>query len=132
MNRWPDIDERHDHYLGLDGANVATEALLVLQDNLADVVTAEAMMCVHGDAGLGNTLSVNTSLRALAPAAGCRALGAGRSFGLDPPHAISATSRSMGWVCRSPGCLGSGGLRGGKRSLATCVTPLRTCATILG
>jgi hypothetical protein len=30
------------------------------------------MMCVHGDAGLGKTLSVNASLRALAPAVVCQ------------------------------------------------------------
>jgi hypothetical protein len=65
---WLDIDERDDHYLGLAGANiVATEALLTTRDNLADVVAAKAMMCVHGDAGLGKTLSVNASLRTLAP-----------------------------------------------------------------
>ena len=41
MSTWTDIDERDDHYLGLAGANVvATEALLALQDNLADVVAA--------------------------------------------------------------------------------------------
>src|SRR5207302_1115368 len=58
---------------GLAGANVvATEALLVLRDNVADVLAAKAMMCVHGDAGLGKTLSVNASLRALAPADVCR------------------------------------------------------------
>src|SRR6266571_566418 len=73
MSTWTDIDEQDDHYLGLAGANVvATEALLALQDNLADVVAAKAMMCVHGDAGLGKTLSVNASLRALAPADVCR------------------------------------------------------------
>jgi hypothetical protein len=46
---------------------VATESLLTLRDNLADVVAAAAMMCVHGDAGLGKTLAVNAALRALAP-----------------------------------------------------------------
>lgn len=51
---------------------VATEALLRLQDNLVDVVAVKAMMCVHGDAGLGKMLSVNASLRALAPADVCR------------------------------------------------------------
>ncbi len=72
MSTWANIDEQDDHYLGLAGANVvATEALLMLQDNLADVVAARAMMCVHGDAGLGKTLSVNASLRALAPADTC-------------------------------------------------------------
>ena len=72
-NAWAGIDDRDDHYLGLAGANVvATEALLVLRDNLADVLAAKAMMCVHGDAGLGKTLSVNASLRALAPVDACR------------------------------------------------------------
>jgi hypothetical protein len=62
VSTWTDIDERDDHYLGLAGANVvATEALLALRDNLADVVAAKAMMCVHGGAGLGKTLSVNAS-----------------------------------------------------------------------
>jgi len=41
VSTWADIDERDDHYLGLAGANVvATEALLALRDNLADVVAA--------------------------------------------------------------------------------------------
>jgi hypothetical protein len=41
MSTWADIDERDDHYLGLAAANVvATEALLILQDNLAAVVAA--------------------------------------------------------------------------------------------
>ncbi|MEU4472385.1 ATP-binding protein [Micromonospora sp. NPDC023888] len=67
MTGWLDVDERDDHYLGLAGANIsATEALLSTRDNLADVVEARAMMCVHGDAGLGKTLSVNASLRTLA------------------------------------------------------------------
>jgi hypothetical protein len=61
------VEERDDHYLGLPGANiVATDALLSTRDNLADVVAARAMMCVHGDAGLGKTLSVNASLRTMA------------------------------------------------------------------
>ena len=65
MSTWADIDERDDHYLGLAGANVvATEALLVLRDNLADVLAAKAMMCAYGDAGPGKSLSVNALLRA--------------------------------------------------------------------
>jgi len=52
VSAWAGTGERDDHYLGLAGANVvATEALLVLRDNLADVLAAKAMMCVHGDAG---------------------------------------------------------------------------------
>lgn len=66
-------DDWADHYLGLFGAHiVATDALLMVRDNLADVVTAKAMMCVHGAAGLGKTLSVNASLHELAADAVCR------------------------------------------------------------
>jgi hypothetical protein len=62
------VADDQEHYLRLAGANiVATEALLTVRENLADVVQAKAMMCVHGDAGLGKTLSVNASLRSLAP-----------------------------------------------------------------
>lgn len=68
MTVWLDVDERVDHYLGLPRANiVAAETLLTTRDNLADVVNARAMMCVLGDAGLSNTLSVNASLLTLAP-----------------------------------------------------------------
>src|SRR6266851_2800913 len=89
MSTWSDIDERDDHYLGLAGANVvATEALLVLRDNLADVVAAKAMMCVHGDAGLGKTLSVNASLRALAPADVCRVQFRARPTPRDIRHVL--------------------------------------------
>jgi hypothetical protein len=66
-------DERAEHYLGLPGAHiVATDSLLMVRDNLTDVLAAKAMMCVHGDAGLGKTLSVNASLRELAPETVCR------------------------------------------------------------
>ena len=89
MSAWADIDERDDHYLGLAGANVvATDALLALRDNLADVVAAKAMMCVHGDAGLGKTLSVNASLRALAPADVCRVQFRARPTQRDIRHVL--------------------------------------------
>jgi hypothetical protein len=89
VSAWAGIDERDDHYLGLAGANVvATEALLVLRDNLADVVAAKAMMCVHGDAGLGKTLSVNASLRALAPADVCRVQFRARPTPRDIRHVL--------------------------------------------
>ena len=91
MSAWADIDERDDHYLGLTGANVvATESLLMLQDNLVDVMAAKAMMCVHGDAGLGKTLSVNTSLRALAPADVCRVQFRARPTPRDIRHVLFA------------------------------------------
>lgn len=61
-------EARSDHYLGLAGAQiVATDALVAMHDNLAEVIDAKAMMCVHGAAGLGKTLSVQASLRELAP-----------------------------------------------------------------
>jgi hypothetical protein len=89
MSTWPDIDACDDHYLGLAGANVvATESLLALRDNLADVVDAKAMMCVHGDAGLGKTLSVNASLRALAPADVCRVQFRARPTPRDIRHVL--------------------------------------------
>ncbi|MDQ1246820.1 MAG: hypothetical protein QG597_1188 [Actinomycetota bacterium] len=82
MSSWAGLEERADHYLQLAGANiVATEALLTVRDNLADVIEARAMMCVHGDAGLGKTLSVNASLRSLAP-------------GLDPQDVCRVQFRS--------------------------------------
>jgi len=86
---WAGIDERDDHYLGLPGAKVvATEALMMVQDNLADVVAAKAMMCVHGDAGLGKTLSVNASLLALAPADVCRVQFRARPTPRDIRHVL--------------------------------------------
>lgn len=89
MTSWPDIDERGDHYLGLPGAQVAaTEALLRMRDNLANVIEARAMMCVHGDAGLGKTLSVNASLRALAPDDVCRVQFRARPTPCDIRHVL--------------------------------------------
>jgi len=89
VTTWLDLDERDDHYLGLPGAHVvATESLLRLRDNLADVVEARAMMCVHGDAGLGKTLSVNASLRALAPEEVCRVQFRARPTPRDIRHVL--------------------------------------------
>ncbi|MEV0584482.1 ATP-binding protein [Nonomuraea sp. NPDC050310] len=57
-----------DHYLRLPEANVvATDALQETLYNIGEVIDAHAMMCIHGDAGLGKTLSVNQTLRDLAP-----------------------------------------------------------------
>lgn len=56
------------HYLRLEGACVvATQALLDTVENLRWVIEARAMMCVHGDSGLGKTLSVRAALRSIAP-----------------------------------------------------------------
>lgn len=72
--RGPDADDAAaDHFLGLSGAHtVATDALMATRDNLADVIDAKAMMCVHGNAGVGKTFSVNASLRELAADTVCR------------------------------------------------------------
>ena len=89
MSTWTEIDKRDDHYLGLPGANVvAAEALLALLDSLADVVAGRAMMCVHGNARRGKTLSVNASLRALAPADTCRVQFRARPTPRDIRHVL--------------------------------------------
>ncbi|MCW2133410.1 MULTISPECIES: AAA family ATPase [Micrococcaceae] len=89
MNVWAAVDGAEDHYLALPGANVvATDALLALRDNLVDVIAARAMMCVHGDAGLGKTLSVNAALRALAPADVCRVQFRARPTPRDIRHVL--------------------------------------------
>jgi hypothetical protein len=89
VSTWAGLQEQEDHYLSLPGANVvATPALLALRDNLADVLAAKAMMCVHGDAGLGKTLSVNASLRALAPADVCRVQFRARPTPRDIRHVL--------------------------------------------
>ncbi|WP_245984914.1 ATP-binding protein [Streptomyces tateyamensis] len=60
--------ERADHYLHLQGAcTVATEALRTARENIAATLEARAMMCISGAAGNGKSLSVNASLRLLAP-----------------------------------------------------------------
>ncbi|MDQ0904378.1 hypothetical protein QFZ22_000363 [Streptomyces canus] len=56
------------HYLGLSGAHlVPTTASLLTQRHLAVAVEARAMLCIHGDVGLGKTLAVNITLWDLAP-----------------------------------------------------------------
>jgi hypothetical protein len=84
-------DDRADHFLGLPGAQiVATKTLLAVRDNLADVLAAKAMMCVHGDAGLGKTFSVNASLRELAPETVCRVQFRARPTPRDIRHVLFA------------------------------------------
>ncbi|WP_232534943.1 ATP-binding protein [Nocardia terpenica] len=51
---------------------MATDSLLLTKDNLADVIEATAIMYAHGDVGAGKTLSVNASLRELAPDTVCQ------------------------------------------------------------
>ncbi|MEU0009613.1 ATP-binding protein [Streptomyces sp. NPDC006314] len=50
-----------------DASVVTTRALLAARENITDTVAARAMMCIHGGAGFGKTLAVNTCLRALEP-----------------------------------------------------------------
>lgn len=50
-----------------DASVVTTRALLTARENISDTVAARAMMCIHGGAGFGKTLAVNTCLRALEP-----------------------------------------------------------------
>ena len=85
-----DVDDaRADHFLGLPGAHiVATDALMLTRDNLADVIDAKAMMCVHGEAGVGKTLSVNASLRELAPDTVCRVQFRARPTPRDVRHTL--------------------------------------------
>ncbi|MCX4539005.1 ATP-binding protein [Streptomyces sp. NBC_01669] len=53
-------------YVGLPDAQVVTtRALLTARENIMDTVAARAMMCIHGGAGFGKTLAVNTCLREL-------------------------------------------------------------------
>jgi hypothetical protein len=83
--------DRADHFLGLPGAQiVATKTLLAVRDNLAEVLAAKAMMCVHGDAGLGKTFSGNASLRELAPETVCRVQFRARPTPRDIRHVLFA------------------------------------------
>jgi hypothetical protein len=83
-------DQRAERFLGLAGAHiVATDALLTTRDNLADVIDAKAMMCVHGNAGLSKTLSVDASLRELAPEAMLRIQFRARPTARDIRHVCS-------------------------------------------
>jgi hypothetical protein len=57
-----------DHYLGLAGARLMpTAASRLTQRHLRMAIRAKAMICIHGDVGLGKTLAVNTNLRDVAP-----------------------------------------------------------------
>ncbi|WP_260618468.1 ATP-binding protein [Streptomyces sp. WAC07149] len=48
-----------------DASIVTTRALLTARENIADTVAVRAMMCIHGNAGFGKTLAVNTCLHEL-------------------------------------------------------------------
>ncbi|WP_187280385.1 ATP-binding protein [Streptomyces sp. IB2014 016-6] len=58
-----------DHYLSLPGANImATTALAEVQTRITTAVRHTAMVCIHGNVGLGKTFAVHTVLRRIAPA----------------------------------------------------------------
>ncbi|MFF7803045.1 hypothetical protein [Streptomyces olivaceus] len=73
-----------------DASVVTTRALLTARENIADTVAARAMMCIHGGAGFGKTLAVNTCLRALEPHEDVRKIPSGPA----PPPERRATNCS--------------------------------------
>ncbi|WP_166662977.1 hypothetical protein [Streptomyces sp. KS 21] len=80
-----------------DASIVTTKALLTARENIADTVAARAMMCIHGNAGFGKTLAVNTCLHELEETWGeevCRV-----TFRARRPPARSATSCSRRSAC---------------------------------
>ncbi|MFF3129926.1 AAA family ATPase [Streptomyces sp. NPDC057908] len=82
--RGPLPPPRKDHYLSLPDANVmGTAAMKETLANLGEVIDARGMMCLYGPAGLGKTMSVNASLRELAPRATRRIEFRGRPTVLD-------------------------------------------------
>jgi len=86
---WLTEAEQTDHYLHLDDAKiVATRALLACQDNIYDVIETEAMACVHGSAGFGKSLSVNATLREVAPDNTLRVVFRSRPTTRDIRHAL--------------------------------------------
>jgi hypothetical protein len=86
---WLAEAEQSDHYLRLeDAVIVGTEALLSCQDNLYDVIEAQAMACFHGSAGFGKSLSVNATLRELAPDNTLRVVFRSRPTTRDIRHAL--------------------------------------------
>ncbi|EFK97964.1 conserved hypothetical protein [Streptomyces sp. SPB78] len=85
--RGPLPPPRADHYLSLPDAHVmGTAALKETLANLGEVIAARGMMCVYGAAGLGKTMSVNASLRELAPGVTRRIEFRGRPTVLDIRH----------------------------------------------
>ncbi|MFC9948891.1 AAA family ATPase [Streptomyces pratensis] len=57
-----------DHYLGLTGANaMATKAVAETDARILKAIKHNAMICIHGNVGLGKTFAVHTVLRRRAP-----------------------------------------------------------------
>ncbi|GFN09940.1 hypothetical protein Smic_84960 [Streptomyces microflavus] len=78
-----------------DASVVTTRALLTARENIGDTVAARAMMCIHGGAGFGKTLAVNTCLRELEPGEDVRRV----TFRARPPPVRCATSCSPRSTC---------------------------------
>jgi hypothetical protein len=57
-----------DHFLGLDqAAPVATDAARLTETLVSKAITRTALICIHGQVGLGKTFAVNAACRKLAP-----------------------------------------------------------------
>lgn len=101
--RGPLPPPRKDHYLALPDANVmGTAAMKETLANLSEVITARGMMCLYGPAGLGKTMSVNASLRELAPRATHRIEFRGRPTVLDIRHNLFNVPGLPGTPPRQP------------------------------
>jgi len=85
---WLLDDEQSDHYLLPDAQIVATTALRTCKGNLQDVIEAEAMTCMYGDAGFGKSLAVNAALRELAAHHTVRVVFRSRPYPRDIRHAL--------------------------------------------
>ncbi|WP_436763161.1 AAA family ATPase [Streptosporangium sp. V21-05] len=97
------LAEIHDHFLRLKGASVVvTDALQLIQDNVEIAIDERAMMCVHGDAGLGKTLSVNASLRELAPEETVRIQFRSHPYPRDIRHVLFAALELPGFPPAHP------------------------------
>lgn len=61
-------EEADDHFLGLhQAARMATDAALLTESLVSKAISRKAMICIHGQVGLGKTFAVNAACRKLAP-----------------------------------------------------------------
>lgn len=61
-------EEADDHFLGLhQAARMATDAALLTESLVSKAITRKAMICIHGQVGLGKTFAANAACRKLAP-----------------------------------------------------------------
>ncbi|MFF9010881.1 hypothetical protein ACF087_34500 [Streptomyces goshikiensis] len=88
-----------------DASIVTTKALLTARENIADTVAARAMMCIHGNAGFGKTLAVNTCLHELEESRGeevCRVTFRARPTARAVRYELFETLRLPGEPPRHP------------------------------